>query len=61
MVLNNKQVFSKMNDLFICSKSLLDNLYRLSPLSLLPSNENNHVPLKRKEPNINQTQFWHYT
>ena len=60
MVLNNKQVCSKMNDLFICLESLLDNRYYVSPLSLLPSNENNHIPLKRKEISTNQTQFWHY-
>ena len=55
MVLNNKQVCSKMNDLFICLESLLDNRYYVSPLSLLPSNENNHIPLKRKEISTNQT------
>ena len=42
-----------MSDLFICSKSLVDNLYHASPLFLLPSNENNHDLLQRKELSTN--------
>ena len=56
---NNKHVFIKWNNSFICSKSLIDSLYRVIPLSFLPSNENYHTSQKRKEPSTNQTQLWH--
>ena len=59
IVFFNNQVIIKMNDLFICSGSLVDNLYHMTLLSLFPSNENNHISLKRKEPNTNQTYLWH--
>ena len=51
----NKRVFIKLNDSFICSRSLVDNLYCISLLSILPSNENYHVLHKMKEPITNQT------
>ena len=51
----NQQVIIKMNVLFICSRSMVDNFYNVTPLSLLPSDENNHISSKRKEPNTNQT------
>ena len=59
LVFFNQQVIIKMNVLFICSRSLVDNFYNVTPLSLLPSDENNHISPKRKEPNTNQTQIWH--
>ena len=40
---NNKQVFIKLNNLFICSGSLIDSVYHVIPLSVLPSNENYHT------------------
>ena len=46
-----------MNDLFICLGSLIDNLYHVTSLFFLSSNENYHISLKRKEPTINQTQI----
>ena len=54
-----KQVFIKMNDLFICLGSLVDNLYHVTSLFIQSSNENYHVSDNRKEPSINQTQYWH--
>ena len=59
LVFFNQQVIIKMNVLFICSRSMVDNFYNVTPLSLLPSDENNHISSKRKEPNTNQTQIWH--
>ena len=43
----DKKVFTKMNDLFICSGSLIDSLYCLTLLFVLPSNENYHISHKR--------------
>ena len=55
--LNYSLVFMKMNDPFICWGSLVDNLYCVTPLIFLPSNENYHILRKRKEHSINQTQL----
>ena len=55
---NNKQVFIKLNNSFICLRSLIDSLYVI-PLYALPSNENYHISQQRKEPNTNQTQLCH--
>ena len=52
---NNKQVFIKLNNLFICSGSLIDSVYHVIPLSVLPINENYHISQKMKEPSTNQT------
>ena len=35
----NKQVFTKLNISFIYSRSLIDSLYHVSPLSILPCHE----------------------
>ena len=42
-----------MNNSFICLRPLINNLYHVTALSLLLSNENNHMSLKRKEPITN--------
>ena len=42
-IFNNKQVFIKLNNFFICSRSLIDSLYLVIPLFVLPSNENDHI------------------
>ena len=53
----NKRVFIKLHDSFIYSRSLIDNLYHVSLLSILPSNENYNVSYKRKKLSTNQTQL----
>ena len=53
----NKQVIIKMNNSIICSRPLINNLYPMTALSLLLSNENNHISLKRKQPITNQKHF----
>ena len=35
----------------------IDNIYFASPLSIWPSNENNHISFRRKEPSTNQAQL----
>ena len=55
----SKQFFIKLNNSFIYSRSLIDSLYHVSSLSVLPSNENYLISHKRKEPHSNQTQLWH--
>ena len=55
----NKNVFIRNNDLFIGSSILVDNLFRITPKSLLSIVENNHVSLKRKVHSTNQTYLWH--
>ena len=53
-LVNNKHVFIKLNNSFICSQSLIDSLYHISPLSIFPTNENYHISRKRKEPSTNK-------
>ena len=36
---------------------MIDSLYHVSPLSVLPSNQNYHILHKRKKPSINQTKL----
>ena len=38
---------------------LADNLFPITPISLVFVVENNHVSLKRKVPSTNQTYLWH--
>ena len=52
----NKQVIIKLNNLFICSRSLVDNLYRVSPLFVFSSNESYYVSSKRNEPSTSTNQ-----
>ena len=49
---NFECLFIKMNDLFICLGSLIDSFYYMTPLSVLPNNDNYHISRKRKEPSI---------
>ena len=42
-------------DSFICSGVLVDNLFRITLISLLSVVKNNHVLFKRKIPKINKT------
>ena len=53
MVFYNKHVFINLNDSFICFGLLINNLYCVTSLSNLLSNENYHNSLKRKKPIIN--------
>ena len=55
----NKHVFIKLNDFFICSRSLVNSIYRVSPLFVFPSNESYHISHKKKKLNTNQTWFLH--
>ena len=64
LVLFNDSVVIKLNKRFICSGTLIDNLYITNPVS--PSiqqnklNNTNVLPCKRKEPSqMNQTYLWH--
>ena len=57
----NKNVFIRNNDSFICWGILVDNLFHITLISLLSVVENNHVSLRRKIPNINQTYHDIYT
>ena len=52
-------MFVKLNDLFIWLGSLINNLYRESPLFILPINGNYHVLFQIKELNTDQIQLWH--
>ena len=38
---------------------MIDSLYCVISLSVLPSNKNYHISQKMKKPNTNQTQLWH--
>lgn len=49
-----------MNDSFIFLGPLDDNLYHISPLSLLPSNENNHTHFKERNPTLIKHNFGTY-
>ena len=42
----NKKVFIIKNDSFICSGILVDNLFHITPKSLLSNVENNHAYLR---------------
>ena len=60
----NDSVVIKLNKRFICSGSLVDDLYIINPI--IPtmqqneSNNTNRLPYKRKEPSkLNQTYLWH--
>ena len=48
-----------MNNSFIFLGSLVDNLYYVSPLFVLLSNENYHISLQTKKLKTNQIQIWH--
>ena len=63
-ILFNDLVIINLNKRFICSGTLVDNLYIINPVS--PSlkinklNNTNVLPCKRKEPSqMNQTYLWH--
>ena len=49
----------RKNDSFICLGMLVENLFHITPIYLSFVVENNHVSLKRKTPNMNQTYLWH--
>ena len=49
MVFNDETVFINMNNLFIFLGSLVDNIYQVSPLFVLLSNENYHISLQTKK------------
>ena len=51
----NKQVIIKINYSFICLRSLVESLYHVTSLLLLPSNKNHHISLKMNKPSSNQT------
>ena len=55
----DKNLFIRKNDSFICSNMLVDNLFCITPTSLLSIVKNNHVSLKRKVSSTNQTYIWH--
>ena len=50
---------NKLDYSFICSSILVNDFFRITPISLLYVVKNNHVSLKRKTPSINQTYLWH--
>ena len=50
----NKSVFIRKNDSFILLGLLVDNLLRITPISILLCVENYHISLKRKMPSTNQ-------
>ena len=63
-VLFNDSIIIKLNKRFICSGTLMDNLYIIKPVSpSLQQNELNNTnvfPCKRKEPSqMNQTYLWY--
>ena len=55
----NKSVFIRKNDSFILLGLLVDNLLRITPISILLCVENYHISLKRKMPSTNQRYLWH--
>ena len=62
-ILFNDSVIIKLNKRFICSSTLMDNVYIINPVSpSLQQNELNNtnvLPCKRKEPSqMNQTYLW---
>ena len=52
------KVLIRKNDSFICSSPLVDNLFHITPISILYVVENYHISLKRKISNTNQTYLW---
>ena len=59
LVYFNKIVSIRKNDSFICLSPLVDNLFHITPISILYVVENYCISLKRKMSNTNQTYLWH--
>ena len=59
LVYFNKIVSIRKNDSFICLSPLVDNLFHITPISILYVVENYCISLKRKMSNTNPTYLCH--